>query len=61
MGWLLIAAPLAGAVWLAVLGVRDLRRKNFAWGLVSLLIAFGLVVMPIPTHSIVVDLPGKAK
>ncbi|MEM6857855.1 MAG: hypothetical protein AAF559_08280 [Pseudomonadota bacterium] len=48
----------AAIIWLVVLGIRDLRRKAYVWGVVRLLVAAGIILLPIPTHSVTTDLPS---
>jgi hypothetical protein len=60
MDMLWIYVPLAAAMWLLVLTVRDARKGQYLWAGLSLLLAIGLISVPIPTHShsVDIDLPG---
>jgi len=48
---------LAVALFCLVIGIRDLRRKEYVWATLAF-VAFAIVaVIPIPTHAVKVDVP----
>ncbi len=49
----------AAIIWLVVIGIRDLRRKAYLWGAVSLLIAASMCLLPVPSHTVTIDLPSQ--
>ena len=49
----------AAIIWLVVLGIRDLRRGAYVWGVVSLGVAAGIMLLPVPSHSVTIDLPSQ--
>ncbi len=56
---LVIFVQIAAAIWLVALGIRDLRRREYVWGGMSVLIAAGLLLVPFPTHAVSIDLPSQ--
>jgi len=56
MDLLWIYVPIAAALWLLVLTVRDARNGQYGWAAASLILAIGLLSVPIPTQSHTVDL-----
>lgn len=54
-----IIALAAAIIWLVTLGIRDLRRGAFAWGVASLVVAAGLILLPVPSHTVTIDLPRQ--
>lgn len=58
-GWLWVAALFAVAAYCVVQTIRDIRAKRYAWAVAAAISAAVLLSMPIPTHSVVVDLPKR--
>ncbi len=56
MSWL--AVPVLVALFCLVRAVLDLRAKRYVWAVLSLVGAGALLAMPVPTHSVLVDLPA---
>ncbi len=48
----------AAIIWLVALGIRDLRRKAYLWGAMSLLVAAAVILLPVPSHTVTIDLPN---
>ena len=57
--WLWVAALFAVASYCIIQAVRDIREKRYAWAVAAVISAAVLLSMPIPTHSMVVDLPTR--
>jgi hypothetical protein len=55
--WIIV--PFVAAVWLVVLGIREFRRGAYVWGAVSVIVAVGLVLLPVPSHSVTFNLPSQ--
>ncbi|WP_293968523.1 hypothetical protein [Sphingomonas sp.] len=43
-----------------VRGVIDLRDRRYAWGGLGVIAGLGLLLTPIPTHAVKIDLPTPA-
>ncbi|WP_296716808.1 hypothetical protein [Erythrobacter sp.] len=54
-----VFVPVVAAIWLVVLGIREFRRKDHAWGMIDIVIAVSLLLIPIPSHSVTIDLPSQ--
>ena len=56
--WGVTAAIISVTALYALLrGLSDLRERRFAWAVLGLASAVGLLCMPITTHAVKVDLP----
>jgi hypothetical protein len=51
------AAALVAVTYCLIKGVLDLRARRFVWGIAGLLSAAIILVTPIETHAVKVDLP----
>jgi hypothetical protein len=60
MKTLLIIMLLVGVLCLAQ-AIRDFRRKGYVWAALDIAAVLALVLMPIPTHAVVVDLLGATR
>ena len=47
----------ATGIFCVVRGIFDLRAKRYVWGAAGLVLGFGLMLMPVPTHAVKIDLP----
>ena len=56
MDQLMIVMGLVGLFCLAA-GIRDIRRKDYVWAALALIAVALIVVTPIPSHAIKLDLP----
>ena len=62
MGTLLwSAALLAAAIYCLVRGIVDLRHKHYAWGVAGILSAGAILLVPIQTHAVKLDLPVEVQ
>ncbi len=48
------------AAYCVVRAVVDLREKRYIWGGVGVASALALVLIPIPTHAIKVEIPAQS-
>jgi len=53
MIWLLLLP----AAFCIVRGIADLRARRFVWGALGLAAGALLILTPIPTHAVKIDLP----
>ena len=53
--WYIAAA--ATALFCTIRAVVDLRQRRYAWGAVGLLLGLAVVLTPLPTQSIRVEIP----
>ncbi|HUD27466.1 MAG TPA: hypothetical protein VMQ93_01250 [Novosphingobium sp.] len=58
MNWLWALALLLSGAYCIVRAIFDLRRKRYLWGAAGLVAAAIILSAPVPTASVVVDLPA---
>ena len=58
MWTLWIFAFLGAAIYCVVKAVIDLRAKRYVWGVIGLLCAGIILLAPIQTHAVKVDMPS---
>ncbi|RIA45723.1 hypothetical protein DFR49_0248 [Hephaestia caeni] len=56
MMWWSAACAIA-AIYCVVRGIVDLRRKHYSWGVVGLASGAVLLLTPVQTHAVKIDLP----
>lgn len=55
--WFWMAALGAVAIYCVVQAVRDFRAKRFAWAAAAAVSAALLLMMPVQTHAVKIELP----
>lgn len=58
--WFWMAALLAVIVYCVVQSIRDFRARRYLWGSAAAMSAAVLVMMPVQSHVVTVDLPLAA-
>ena len=53
-----LIVPLLVALFCLVQSIRDLRRKQYVWAAFGMAGFLALILLPIPTHAINIDLPS---
>jgi hypothetical protein len=56
MTWWLLASG-AAAIYCIVRAIFDLRQKRYMWGVLGLISAAVLLLTPVKTHAVKIDLP----
>ncbi len=55
--WFWMAALLAVTMYCVVQSIRDFRARRYLWGSAAAISAALLVLMPVQSHVVTVDLP----
>ena len=60
--WLMISVIALGlaAIYCVARAVVDLREKRYIWGALGVASALALVLIPVPTHAIKVEIPAQS-
>ncbi|HEY0623805.1 hypothetical protein [Sphingomonas sp.] len=58
--WFWRAALTAVIVYCVAQAVRDLRAKRYAWAAAAVIAAALLLIMPVQTHAVKIDLPAAS-
>ena len=57
MGMISFIGMLGAAAFCLAVGIRDLRRKQYVWSAFAFASFVILIVTPIPTHAMKIDVP----
>jgi hypothetical protein len=55
--WQFVAMVAAVAAFCVVRGIFDLIGKRYAWGVLGIVLGLFVLVTPVQTHAVKVDLP----
>jgi drug/metabolite transporter (DMT)-like permease len=61
MSWAWAFALMLAGVFCIVRGVADLRRRRYVWGVLALVAAAVILSAPMPTTSLVLDIPAPQR
>jgi Flp pilus assembly protein protease CpaA len=56
-----ILLMVATALFCIVRGVADIRQRRYPWGIVGLLLGIAMIVAPLSTISVKIDLPPATR